>query len=65
MKKLEKYAFKVSDILLQLYLIVTFLLIGANLAFIIYYQFINYNPQAVIVACVSLFVVVYTNKESR
>ena len=51
--------------MIRLYVLVTFLIIGADLALIVYYSFINYDPQVVITASVSLFVVVYTNKESR
>lgn len=65
MKKLENFAYKLLDWLMQLYVMLSFILIGVNLLFIINYQFIDYAPLKVLVGSVSLFIMIYTNKEVR
>lgn len=62
---LKTCAFKLQDILMILFTVITFIMIGIDLILIIYYQLINYEPLVVITACCSLFLMIYTNKGLR
>lgn len=64
-KDLENIAFKIQDWIISLYVLVSFIIIGVDSVSIVYYQFIDYRPSAVIVACVSLYIMIHLNKEVR
>ena len=58
----NKFTNSLYRLLMRLYTAVSFILIALNLAFIIYYEFVEFNPLKVFVGGFSLCVMLHLNK---